>query len=107
MRGVQVAKFEACPVVAYLALFIALSGTAYATTGGNFLLGHLNQASATSSLKNTGAGPALRLATQDMTTPPFAVSNGTAITHLNADELDGLSSSAFQGKVAGIDASKS
>lgn len=89
-------------VVAYLALFVALGGTSYAVTGGNFVLGHSNQAGTTSSLKNTGAGPALRLTTRNSVTPPFAVSNGAKIARLNADELDGLSSAAFQRKVTGI-----
>jgi hypothetical protein len=91
-------------VIAYLALFIALGGTAYAATGGTFLLGRSNQANATSSLKNTGSGAALKLTTGKATTPPLAVSNGTKITHLNADELDGLSSAAFQRKFTAISA---
>jgi hypothetical protein len=82
-------------VVSYLALFVALGGTAYAATGGNFILGHANKANQASSLTNTGAGPALTLATKKGSTPPLAVSNGTKITNLNADKLDGLSSSAF------------
>jgi hypothetical protein len=92
-------------VVAYLALFVALGGTAYAATGGNFVLGHANHASRTTSLKNSGSGPALKLSTAKKTTAPLAVSNGTKIKHLNADELDGLSSGAFQRKAAPIDAS--
>lgn len=92
-------------VVAYLALFTALGGTAYAATGGNFVLGHANQAGKTSSLTNTGSGPALRLATRNGTTPALAVSNGAKIAHLNADALDGLSSSAFQRKSVAITAS--
>jgi hypothetical protein len=91
--------------VAYLALFVALGGTSYAVTGGNLVLGHANQAGAPSSLKNTGAGPALKLTSRNGTTPALAVSNSSKIAHLNADELDGLSSSAFQRKVAGIFAS--
>jgi hypothetical protein len=94
-------------VVAYLALFVALGGTAYAATGGNFVLGRSNQADKTSSLKNTGAGAALKLSTVDSSTPPLAVSNGTKVTHLNADEVDGLSSGAFQRKAARISASTS
>jgi hypothetical protein len=94
-------------VVAYLALFVALGGTAYAATDGNFVLGRSNQADNTSSLKNTGSGAALRLTTVDTSTPPLAVSNGTKVTHLNADEVDGLSSGAFQRKAAPISASLS
>jgi hypothetical protein len=89
-------------VVAYLALFVAMSGTAYAVTGGNFVLGHDNRADRTTSLTNPGSGAALRLATRRTSTPPLAVSNSAKIAKLNADELDGLSSGAFQRKVSRI-----
>lgn len=82
-------------VVAYLALFVALGGTAYAATGGNIALGQSNRAGQTTSLKNTGSGPALKLSTDKATTAPLAVSNDTKISNLNADELDGLGSGAF------------
>ena len=89
-------------VVAYLALFVAMSGTAYAVTGGNFVLGHDNRADRTTSLTNSGSGAALRLATRRTSTPPLAVSNSAKIAKLNADELDGLSSGAFQSKVTRV-----
>lgn len=82
-------------VVAYLALSVTLGGTAYAATGGNVVLGQSNRADQSTSLTNTGAGPALRLATADKTTAPLAVSNGTKIKRLNADEVDGLGAGAF------------
>jgi hypothetical protein len=81
-------------VVSYLALFVALGGSAYAATGGDFILGHANKAGQTSSLTNAGAGPALKLASRKGT-PPLAVSNDTKVTNLNADTLDGLNSTAF------------
>jgi hypothetical protein len=82
-------------VVSYLALFVALGGSAYAATGGDFILGHTNKANQSSVLTNTGSGPALKLTTNKRGTPPLAVSNGSKITNLNADSLDGLDSSAF------------
>jgi hypothetical protein len=91
-------------VVSYVALFVALGGTAYAATGGKLVLGHSNHASKTTSLKNSGSGPALKLTTDEQTAP-LAVSNGTKVTHLNADGLDGLSSGAFQRKATRIVAS--
>jgi hypothetical protein len=94
-------------VVSYLALFVALGGTAYAATGGNFVLGHSNHAGRTTSLANSGSGAALKLSTKKKTTAPFAVSNGTKVSRLNADKVDGLSSGAFQRKVARIYASTS
>jgi hypothetical protein len=36
-------------IVAYVALFVALGGTIYAATGGNFILGKPNSASSTTS----------------------------------------------------------
>lgn len=86
-------------VVAYLALFVALGGSAYAATGGNFILGHANSAGQTTSLKNTGSGAALKLTTNKRTTPPLAVSDNAKIANLNADLLDGLSAGAFQSKI--------
>ena len=69
------------------------SGTAYAATGGNFLLGKSNKAGATTSLTNT-TGTALAL-TSKSGTAPLRVSNGVKVTNLNADRLDGLDSSSF------------
>jgi len=89
-------------LVAYLALFVALGGSAYAATGGNFILGHANYAGRSTSLKNTGSGAALKLTTNNGSTPPLAVSNDSKIARLNADELDGLSAGAFQSKVTRV-----
>lgn len=43
-------------VVAYVALSVALGGSAYAATAGTFILGHANKANQPTSLKNTGSG---------------------------------------------------
>jgi hypothetical protein len=82
-------------VVAYSALFVAMGGTAYAATGGTFVLGHANTAGHATTLKNTGAGAALSLQTAKTTTAALAVPNTTKIAHLNADRLDGLDSTVF------------
>jgi hypothetical protein len=83
-------------------LLVFGTGVATAATGGGFVLGRSNYESSPSSLSNTAAtgGPALRLHTAKSSTPNFAVSNSTKIPHLNADLLDGLSSSAFQHRLA-------
>jgi hypothetical protein len=86
-------------IVAYLALFLAMTGTAYAATGGSLILGNPNTASKTTGLANTGAGPALRLVTKAGSTPPLAVSNGTKIPNLNADMVDGVRASSLQPKL--------
>src|SRR5262249_28521073 len=50
----------------------------------------------TTSLTDTGSGPALRLATHKGSTPPLAVSNSTKIANLNADMVDGVRASSLQ-----------
>ena len=81
-------------VIAGAALTIGISGVGYAATGGNFLLGMANSAGTTSSLTNAN-GTALSL-TSKVGTPSLRVSNPSLVTNLNADLLDGRSSSAFQ-----------
>lgn len=78
---------------------VTLTGTAYAATGGNFLLGRANSAGAQTNLKNTGTGPTLSLSAARTGQPPLAVSAGAGkATNLNADKLDGLDSSALARK---------
>lgn len=82
-------------VIAYLALFMAMSGTAAAATGGTFILGRGNAASTQTSLTNSGSSPVLALSTRTGQVP-LAVSAGAGkATNLNADKLDGLDSTAF------------
>ena len=57
------------PGIALVALFISLSGTAYAATGGDFLLGKSNSANAVTSLSNK-KGTALSL-TSKSSAPHF------------------------------------
>jgi hypothetical protein len=79
--------------IALVALFLSLSGTAYAATGGNFLLGKANSANAVSSLTNKN-GTALSLSS-NAASPPLTVSNSVQVPNLNASELDGATSSSF------------
>jgi hypothetical protein len=89
-------------VVAYLALLVAMSGTAFAATGGTMLLGKGNGATHTTSLVNHGQGAALRLSAHTLTTPPLSVGrNHAKIRNLNADFLDGLTSAKLQRRVSG------
>jgi hypothetical protein len=76
-----------------IATLIIGSGTAYAATGGNFILGKANAAGTTTSLKNPN-GTALTL-TSRPGTPALRVSNGVKVPQLNADKLDGRDSSQF------------
>jgi len=70
-----------------------MSGTAYAATGGDFILGKANTATSVTSLTNK-KGTALSLSSSS-TTPPLKVSNSVQVPSLNASELDGDTSSAF------------
>lgn len=80
-------------VVAYLALFFAMSGTAVAATGGTLVLGRSNSASTTTTPTNS-AGTALKLNSKTGTAP-LAVNSKVRIPYLNSDLLDGLNSTNF------------
>jgi hypothetical protein len=69
------------------------SGTAYAATGGTFLLGKSNSASTTTVLSNS-RGTALSLSSK-AGTAPLKVNRATKVTNLNSDQLDGLDSTRF------------
>jgi hypothetical protein len=82
-------------VISLIALVFAMSGTAVAATGGNFILGKSNTATSTTSLTNS-KGTALKLSSS-ATTPPLAVSNSVQVPNLNASQLGGQPASAFLG----------
>jgi hypothetical protein len=67
------------------------SGTAYAATGGKFILGKSNSAGKTTSLTNK-KGTALALGSK-AGTPSLKVSSSTRVPNLNADLIDGLDGS--------------
>lgn len=91
--------------VAYLALFMAMGGTAAAATGGTFVLGRGNVASTQTTLTSTGSGAVLSLSGR-AGQPPLAVSGASGkATNLNADRLDGLDSSQLVRQGSRIDAS--
>jgi hypothetical protein len=79
--------------------FIALGGTTYAATGGNFILGQSNSASSTTALSSGATGPAFKATNTGTGTagsfnvaaghPPFTVNSATKVAKLNADKLDG------------------
>jgi hypothetical protein len=85
---------------------VAVGTTAFAATGGNFILGKINnEANQTTGLISTVGGPALRVtssSTASNTTaldlvvpsgkPPLSVSSTTRVLRLNADQLDGIDS---------------
>lgn len=95
--------------VALIALFIALGGTTYAATGGNFVLGQENTATTPSSLSAPVAGgKVLELTNTDSAAgsnalglsvaagkAPFTVNSSGKVMNLNADRLDGQDASRF------------
>lgn len=82
---------------------LVLTGTAVAATGGTFVLGRTNSASSQTLLTSTAAtGPILALSVSRAGQTPLAVSPSAGkATHLDADELDGLDSTALQRRVSG------
>jgi hypothetical protein len=92
-------------VVSLVALSVALGGTTYAATGGNFILGQSNSATSTTALSAGPTGPAFKATNTSTGTagsfnvaaghPPLTVNSGTKVTNLNADKLDGLDSTSF------------
>ncbi len=68
---------------------------AYAANGRPLLLGKINKETRSATVKNTGAGPALKLKTR-RSAPPLAVNSSKKVTRLNADKLDGLNAKALQ-----------
>ncbi|MSW42680.1 MAG: hypothetical protein F2842_10750, partial [Actinobacteria bacterium] len=91
--------------VSVVALVVAMSGSAIAATGGTFILGRSNTATATTILSNT-AGTPLSLKAKSGRAP-LAVNSSVLVPKLNADLLDGLHSGAFlRSKATAANASK-
>ena len=67
----------------------------YAATGQPLTLGHSNFANRTTSLSNTGSGPALSLHSS-AGSPSLTLNSSRLIAHLNADRLDGLDGARVQ-----------
>jgi hypothetical protein len=93
-------------VISCLALFVALGGTAYAATGGTFILGQANSATSGTGLTSKNAGKTLNLTQQSpkaaatalglnvpVGRPPFMVNSNVRVDNLNADLIDGVDGS--------------
>ncbi len=76
-------------VVAYLALFVALGGTAAAATGGNFVLGRANSESTGASLSTSSGSPLALNAPSGHA--PLAVNQRVQVNNLNAQYVGGRS----------------
>lgn len=89
----KIANNRAVSVLVAAGVLVGVANiAAYAATGGPFKLGLTNKADQTSTLVNTGNGPALKLKTKPAA-PPLAVTSSKKVARLNADSLDGLDSS--------------
>ena len=93
MRHLHLHRPSAATIISLIALFFAMSGTAVAATGGNFILGKANTATSTSALTNT-KGTALKLVAPPGDAP-LQVSNSIQIPRLNASELGGLTTTGL------------
>jgi hypothetical protein len=113
MAGINIRRPSAATIMSGMALFLSLSGAAYAANGGTFKLGVGNSATATTKLTSNNNGAAMNL-TQNNTGssatglsvtvpsghPPLKVNSSTQVPHLNSDLLDGLDSSSFSRLIA-------
>lgn len=93
MRRICIPRPSHATVVAYIALAVAMSGTAVAATGGPFILGTTNKARQPSVLVNP-AGHPLTLKAKDGH-PPLKVNQTRQVPRLNADLVDGLHARQF------------
>src|SRR5215207_10689468 len=95
-----------------LALVFGMASTAFGITGGNFILGSLNNtATAITKLTGTvGGGPALQVSNPSTATgstaldlqvatgkAPMKVNSDTQVANLNSDKVDGLDASQLGG----------
>jgi hypothetical protein len=79
--------------ISIVALVIAMSGSAYAATGGTFILGKANKATNLTSLSNS-KGTALALSSASGK-PPLTVNSSVQVPNLNASELGGEPATEF------------
>jgi hypothetical protein len=115
----RLAKHRPSPAmgVALVALFVALGGTAYAATGGTFILGQANtatsQTSLTAGVAGTTTGPRSVLSLRNTSTASGAEGLGITVgankapihvnstagkaTFLNADKVDGKNAAELVG----------
>jgi hypothetical protein len=70
-----------------------LGGVAYAATGGTFLLGRSNSATATTTLSDSKGTPLSLSAKAGFA--PLKVNSATKVVNLNVDKIDNLDSTAF------------
>ncbi len=82
-------------VAAAAMVVVGVDYATFAATGDSLILGHLNQANATTVLTKQGAGPALRLNSAGPGSPALAVNSKHKVPKLNADMVDGKHAKAL------------
>jgi hypothetical protein len=82
-------------VIAGLLIAVLSIGTADAAGGGGLAIGHVTKETKTSTLANTGKGPALALKTKKSSTAPLSVSNSTQVPKLNTSLVGGRSAASL------------
>jgi len=88
--------------VAASVILVAGAGLAsYAATGQAFVLGHANKAGGTTSLKNTGRGPALSL-NSIKSAPPLVVNSKKMVKNLNANMVGGKTAAQLAPKMTRV-----
>ncbi len=89
----MISRKSSFAIGALTAVVIAGTGTAVAANGGSFLLGKKNTATTTTTLSNSKGTP---LSLQGKkSAPPLKVNSTKKVKNLNADKVDGKSSSDF------------
>jgi len=83
-------------VAASVILVTGAGLASYAATGQAFVLGHANKAGGTTSLKNTGRGPALSL-NSIRSAPPITLNSSKMVKHLNANMVGGMTAKTLNG----------
>jgi hypothetical protein len=86
-------------VGAVVLLFAATDAATYAATGSSLVLGRINQANATTTIRNTGTTPVLKLLTKSTATAPMVVNGKGKVTNLYADRAATADNST---KLAGL-----
>jgi hypothetical protein len=94
-KGPIVHRPSPATAISVVSLVVALSGTAYAATGGSLVLGRSNTATSLTSLSDS-RGTALSLSSP-AGKPALALSNAIQIPRLNASFLQGRAATSFLG----------
>ena len=83
-------------------LAVGVDALSVAATGNGVVLGHVNSANKTTTIKNTGSGAPLNLVTKKSTQAPFTTNAKGLVKNLNAATVGGLTAPQIGAKSAWI-----